>query len=276
MTETAKTADGETYDTQTGQVVSPKEEERKRRSQAIVLREQAKIFLRSGYSSSKVYREEQVITIVRAGAELGLPFHASLRSISIIEGKISLESSLMRALVFRNIKGARIDFIEVSSERCVVEMRRPGGRINTFVYTIEDAKRAGLLKKPNWQKHPISMLMARVSSIGCKALFADVLLGGNIYDPDEIEDMLPQDSDEQLELDRLRESIYSLASALSEERRTACLQQTEQALSQRNTNLLVKILNRLKDIVEAKSEIVDAEIVSETTSNGVTEHHGNQ
>jgi len=270
--EEAKTAEGEPYDAQTGVIFTAKEDEKKKRSEAIMLREKAKVFLRSGYAPVSMYREEQVITIVRAGQELGLPFHASLRCISIIEGKIALEAALMRALVFRKIKGARIDFIECSAERCVVEMQRPGGRVNAFVYTIEDARRAGLLSKKNWQRHPISMLIARASSIGCKAIFADALLGGNVFDPDEIDEITNENSDEQLEIDKLRESIYALASSLSEERRVVCLQQAQQAISQRNTTLLEKILAKLREIVEGRElreEVKDAEIVSDVVTHAV-------
>jgi hypothetical protein len=274
--EEGKTSEGETYDPVTGQIL----EERKKRNESIVLREKAKTFLRSGYAPGGMFREDQVITIARAGAELGIPFYAALRSIFIVDGKIALESALMRGLVLRKVKGARIDFLEVSSERCVVEMQRPGGRINTFVYTIDDAKQAGLLGKSNWKKNPISMLMNRASSIGCKALFADVLLGlgGSDYEFDEYQDMIDNEDEEvKIELDRLRESIYSLASALPEDRKSVCLQQTESALSQRNVNLLTKILKKLRDFVEGsgEKEIRDAEIVDSApnVTNGDTENH---
>jgi hypothetical protein len=176
------------------------------------LRRKARIAIKSGYLPSNIYTEDQVLTIVRAGEELGLPFMSSLRAIHLIEGKIALEATAMRALVFRKIPGARIDFIECSAERCIVEMQRPGGKTNVFAFTIEDARRAGLLGKKNW-KYPVSMLIARASTIGIRAIFPDAILGGFgiMSELDELEDEAdkqPQPmSDIDIEIEKLRSEI---------------------------------------------------------------------
>lgn len=238
------------------QTVLPNEEKKKDKiidaiiiAPEISLRKKARVALKSGYLPTTMFSEEQVVTIARAGEELGLPFMSSLRSISLVDGKITLEAGLMRALVFRRIKGAKIDFIECTSEKCIVEMQREGGKVNRFVYTIEDAKQAGLLKKSNWQKYPISMLIARASAIGCRSIFPDALLGGSVYDPDEIGLTI---SEYEIEIERLKSEIISLAVALPEEKRTACLDQTQDAVSRCNVTLLEKILLRTREIVEGR------------------------
>lgn len=240
----------------------------------VSLRKRARIALKSGYLPTSVYTEEQVLMIARAGEELGLPFISSLRSISLVEGKISLEATLMRALVLRKVKGSRIIFRECSSQRCLVEMSRPSASI-TVEYTIEDAARAELLKKSVWKKNPISMLIARASAIGCRAIFGDVLFGGNAYDPDELGDEESM-SDQDVEIEQCRQEIEALAVALPEEKRNICLSQTRNAVLLRNGVLLQKIRNRVKSLLDSppveeptdKQRMVNAlpgEAVTETT-----------
>jgi len=220
------------------------------------LRRKARIAIKSGYLPSNIYTEDQVLTIVRAGEELGLPFMSSLRAIHLIEGKIALEATAMRALVFRKIPGARIDFIECSADRCIVEMQRPGGKTNTFAFTIEDARRAGLLGKKNW-KYPVSMLIARASTIGIRAIFPDAILGGFgiMSELDELEDEAdrhPQPmSDIDIEIERLRTEILTASAPMAADKRATCLDQTNKAAANYNIELLQKILSRAKEIVES-------------------------
>jgi len=221
------------------------------------LRRKARIALKSGYLPSTVYTEDQVLTIVRAGEELGLPFMSSLRAIFLIEGKIALDATVMRALVFRKIPGARIDFVECSAERCLVEMQRPGGKPNLFAFTIEDARRAGLLGKKNW-KYPISMLIARASTIGIRAIFPDAILGvfGMAYELDELGDDRDSShaqhmSDIDIEIERLRTEILTASAPMAADKRATCLDQTNKAAANYNIELLQKILSRAKEIVES-------------------------
>jgi len=134
-------------------------------------------------------------------------------------------------------------------------MQRPGGRTNVFAFTIEDARRAGLLKKTNWIKYPISMLIARASAIGIKSIFPDAIFGdfGMAYELDELEDSEPNVglSDRDIAIEKLRTDIMALANRLPEEKRFTCLDQTNKAASKYNIELLNKILARTKEIVES-------------------------
>ena len=221
----------------------------------VSLRKRARVALKSGYLPTSVYTEEQVLMIVRAGEELGLPFMASLRTISLVEGKIALEATLMRALALRKIKGSKIVFHECSAERCVVEMSRPSAAI-MVTYGIVDAQRAELTKKTNWKKHPISMLIARASAIGCRAIFADALMGGSVYDPDELDRSGDGSMSEQdVEIERYKQEIEALAVALPEEKREACLRQTRDAALTSNVTLLLKIRDRVKSLVDRQEPL---------------------
>lgn len=54
-------------------------------------------------------------------------------------------------------------------------------------WTIQDAKRAGLLGNPTWQKYPRQMLRNRVTAEGIRSTYPGVLSG--CYTPEEIADM---------------------------------------------------------------------------------------
>lgn len=237
------------------------------------LRRKARIAIKSGYLPSNIYTEDQVLTIVRAGEELGLPFMSSLRAIHLIEGKIALEATAMRALVFRKIPGARIDFIECSAERCLVEMQRPGGKTNVFAFTIEDARRAGLLGKKNW-KYPVSMLIARASTIGIRAIFPDAILGGFgiMSELDELEDDADRHSqamsDIDIEIEKLRTEILTASAPMAADKRATCLDQTNKAAANYNVELLQKILSRAKEVVGSATSTTAPSTAKETSTNG--------
>jgi hypothetical protein len=236
----------------------------------VSLRKRARVALKSGYLPTSVYTEEQVLMIVRAGEELGLPFMASLRSISLVEGKIALEATLMRALALRKIKGSKIVFHECTAQRCVVEMSRPSAAI-MVTYAIEDAQRAELTKKANWRRHPISMLIARASAIGCRAIFADALLGGSVYDPDELDRSGDAMSEQDVEIERYKQEIEALAVALPEEKREACLRQTRDATLTNNVTLLQKIRDRVKSLVDPQDPPEEPTKTPETPETPETE-----
>jgi hypothetical protein len=59
----------------------------------------------------------------------------------------------------------------------------------TITWTIEDAKRADLLRNPTWSKYPRQMLKARVISEGIKMAMPGVSIG--IYTPEEAMDFDP-------------------------------------------------------------------------------------
>jgi hypothetical protein len=129
-----------------------------------------------------------VLLAVDMAAALGIAPVQALTSIHVIDGKPSMSAELMRALVLR--AGHRIRVVESTAQRCVLEVARreaPDER-STFVWTTDDAHRAGLLPAKdgsNWARHPAAMLLARCSSTACRAVFPDVLAGVS-YTPDEL------------------------------------------------------------------------------------------
>ncbi len=164
-----------------------------------------------------------------SGYELGIAPMQALQSINLIQGKPSLSAELMRALILQ--AGHQI-IVEASNEAASVQYRRrdwPVEKWSTITYTIEDARRAGLVEwyekwtaneggkkyKKTWNPHgsdpkpewvdaggaehkkgenyfsrPRSMLTARATSEAARNAFADVLAGLS-YTPDEILEFAP-------------------------------------------------------------------------------------
>ena len=117
-----------------------------------------------------------VAAAILTGAELGLGPMKSLASIDVVEGNPTLSAELMRGLVLA--AGHRLRLVELTTTRCVLSGQRAGDDEPTTVsWTMDDAKRAGLAGRKNWQAHPREMLLARATTMLCRTMFADVIGG---------------------------------------------------------------------------------------------------
>lgn len=131
-------------------------------------------------------RPEAVLASMLAGHEIGVGPMQSLAKIHIVEGRPALAAELMRALVVS--RGHEIWPEEYTSSRVTLCGRRSNTEnVSKVTWTLDDAKRAGLAGKQNWQKYPRAMLLARATGELCRLMFADIL-GGISYTPEEIED----------------------------------------------------------------------------------------
>lgn len=148
---------------------------------------QAETALESGFLPRAIQKPAQAIAIAMAGRELGLPPMASFRLLSIIEGKPVLAAEGLLGLVYKHVKGARVDVIESTDQRAVVEAQRAGGAAARFTFSMADAQRAGLARKDNWSKYPATMCRWRAIMNACRAIFPDATLG--IVLPDEAEEI---------------------------------------------------------------------------------------
>jgi hypothetical protein len=131
-------------------------------------------------------RPEAVMACMLKGSELGIPLMQSLSQIHVIEGRPTMSSELMRAVV--QSRGHEIIVEESSSTRCIIKGRRDSStEWQRFTFTKDDAERAGVLGKDNWKKWPAAMMLARASSLLCRAVFADCLAGIS-YTVEELND----------------------------------------------------------------------------------------
>ncbi len=121
-------------------------------------------------------RPEAVLACMLKGSELGIPLMQSLSAIHVIDGRPTMSSELMRAVV--QSRGHTIVVEESTSTRCIIKGRRNGEtEWQRFTFTRDDADRGGLLGKDVWKRWPQSMLLARASGLLCRAVFADCLAG---------------------------------------------------------------------------------------------------
>lgn len=124
-----------------------------------------------------VSNAEQAAAVMLKGFELGLPLAASFEFIHIVEGKPSLSPRGALALILGSGRLAGIT-IEDLPNGCRVWMKRDNGVEFTCTWTLDDARRAGLLKPGSgWEKYPANMCRWRAIGYCADVVFPD-LLGG--------------------------------------------------------------------------------------------------
>jgi hypothetical protein len=129
---------------------------------------------------------EAVVATIITGAELGLSPMQAIRSIHIIDGKPTMSSDLMVAMVKRHEACKFFRLVESSGSVATYETQRAGDPEPTRMsFSIEEAKAAGLAGKDVWKKFAPAMLRARCASSLARAVYPDLVMG--IYDPDELD-----------------------------------------------------------------------------------------
>jgi hypothetical protein len=128
-----------------------------------------------------------ILAAILAGRELGMGPMEALRTIDMIDGKPSPSAEWMVGKVFE--AGHVIVAVEQTDQSCTVEGIRFSEGVELarmkFTFTLEMAKRAGLVGKSNWKNYPEAMLYWRAVSQLCRQFFPDVLKGLK-YLPDEL------------------------------------------------------------------------------------------
>jgi hypothetical protein len=121
---------------------------------------------------------DQAAAIMITGAELGLGLSASFQFIQVVEGKVTLSPRGALALLMSSGELAGFK-LESSATSCKVWMKRKSnGFEHTEEFTIDDAKRAGLVKpRGAWETYPKNMLRWRAIGYAIDLLFSDVVGG---------------------------------------------------------------------------------------------------
>lgn len=117
-----------------------------------------------------------VAAAILMGREMHVGPMAALRSIDVIEGKPVLTSQALAARILA--AGHRIEWVQISDTEATVRIIRGDGLSEaSATWNINDAKRAGLDRKKNWQQYPRQMLRARALSEAATMACPDVALG---------------------------------------------------------------------------------------------------
>ena len=133
-----------------------------------------------------IRNSDDAFMIVMTGAELGLGPMASIRNLHIIKGKVTMSAELMLARLLA--QDVTSEWVTATNEEAELLLTRPDSKPHRETFTMADARRAQLVKSGgNWDKYPKAMLRARCISAAARAYAPDLMAGGGVYTPDELE-----------------------------------------------------------------------------------------
>ena len=148
----------------------------------------AQILVSSGLTPRGVDTPQKAFLIMAQGRELGLSTMQALGNIYVVEGKVSLRSDLMAAMVLKSSVCEYLRVVEMTPERATYVAKRKGGAEFRFSFSWEDATKAGLTGRATYKANPADMLRHRALSKCVRAVFPDVVAG--LYSRDEAEDIV--------------------------------------------------------------------------------------
>jgi hypothetical protein len=148
----------------------------------------AQILVSSGLTPRGVDTPQKAFLIMAQGRELGLSTMQALGNIYVVEGKVSLSSDLMAAMVLKSQVCEYLRVVEMTPERATYAAKRKGGNEFRFSFSWEDANKAGLTGRATYKANPADMLRHRALSKTVRAVFPDVVAG--LYSRDEADDIV--------------------------------------------------------------------------------------
>lgn len=128
--------------------------------------------------------KSKAIVQILAGQEMGFSPLVSMTKIYVIKGKISVSAELMASMIKRS---GEYDYkvIDHTDKKCSVQFYRGSKEAYLSVFTIEDAKKAELVKSGSgWEKYPRAMLFSRALSQGARIECPHLLNG--VYTSEEM------------------------------------------------------------------------------------------
>jgi len=129
-------------------------------------------------------KPDDVFLVMAQGAELGLTTMQALRSLYVVNGRVTMSADMMVALCLRSSECEYFRCVEQSPEGATWETKRRGSKPERRSFTMEDGQRAGVVGKDNWKAWPGRMCSARAKSFLARDVFPDII--GGFFTPDEI------------------------------------------------------------------------------------------
>ena len=149
----------------------------------------AKAAHQSGFYKN-IGNQDAILAIMLLAREYDLPpMQALTGGIWNIQGKVEISARFINMMI--RAAGHKIKIEESTEKGCKITGERHDTKETyTASFLEEDAKKAQVLNKQPWLKHPKDMYFARAISILGRRLFPDVI--GNAYVEDEIKDEIEQ------------------------------------------------------------------------------------
>lgn len=126
----------------------------------------------------------QACVKILAGREMGFPPIASMTGISIIDGKPATGANLLAASMKR--AGYTWQVLQRDAKGCRLVVSFRGQLCGPSEFLEDDAKRANLLGKSNWQRWPRSMYFARAITDAARTYAPEVFAGIPPYTAEEL------------------------------------------------------------------------------------------
>jgi hypothetical protein len=145
----------------------------------------SEVLVKSGMLPAHIKSAAAAVAIIQKGRELGIQPMYALSNIVNIQGKPTANAELMLALIYRDHGDNAITFTHSDNMACQIAYARRGWKqAQSYAFTIEDAKQAGLMSNQTWQKYPAAMLRARCISAVARMAFPDSI--GGMYLSEEM------------------------------------------------------------------------------------------
>ncbi|MCK9495216.1 MAG: hypothetical protein M0R75_06935 [Dehalococcoidia bacterium] len=121
----------------------------------------------------------KVFAVMAYGLEVGVPPMAALRNIYIVNGKPQPSAELMAGIAMAGEKGISFEIVELTDTKCTMRIKRPSLNVEAeYTYTIEDAKKANLIKPGQpWSLYPRDMMRHACMKRLCRAYAPDLING---------------------------------------------------------------------------------------------------
>lgn len=154
----------------------------------------AATLLKSNLIPTSYKSPEAVLVAILYGQEVGLSPLQSLQSVTVIQGRPTLDAASLKAICIAH--GMRFETVEWNEKICTLRGVR-GDWKEEFSFTWHDAELMGLSNKENWRRMPKQMLYARAVSTLARNMGADIVRG--FYSKEEMQDSVPLDVTPKIE-----------------------------------------------------------------------------
>jgi hypothetical protein len=131
--------------------------------------------------------EQQALMRLMTGRNLGIPAVIAMQHVYDLYGRTGLSAALKQALVLRHPQCEIFEHVSSDTTHATWKVKRKGSPEQLVKFTIEDAKRMGVVKPDsNYEKFPRRMMQARARSEAADIWFPDATMG--LPTIDELED----------------------------------------------------------------------------------------
>lgn len=147
----------------------------------------ANVMAKSGLLPKGLDTPQKVFIALQMGHELGLRPMVAVNNIAVVNGKPSLSTDLVVAIVRQHPEYAGMKIEQAADHAKVTFKRKHNDSDEEFsaTFTLEDAKKAGLMSKDNWQKYPTRMMKHRATAFAARDAFPDAIAG--MYTAEEMD-----------------------------------------------------------------------------------------